>query len=155
MKLDPSIPTTKTVMVLERAPGKTVSDYMAENKVLLEKISGELKTEGTVSGQLDRLRQLDELRADVLEKQKQLLHLSYKWVDEGLFKDGFYHGDLHAGNIMIDTRRGPEKNVGLTVIDFGNATQLSSADQRRIMRMVYAARKENADLFLENYRKLM
>lgn len=155
MKLDPSIPTTKTVMVLERAPGKTVSDYMAENKVLLEKISGELKTEGTVSGQLDRLRQLDELRADVLEKQKQLLHLSYKWVDEGLFKDGFYHGDLHAGNIMIDTRKGAEKNSGLTVIDFGNATQLSSADQRRIMRMVYAARKENADLFLENYRKLM
>ena len=50
-----------------------------------------------------------------LEKQKQLLHLSYKWVDEGLFKDGFYHGDLHAGNIMIDTRKGAEKNSGLSL----------------------------------------
>ncbi|MGN1208820.1 MAG: AarF/UbiB family protein, partial [Duodenibacillus sp.] len=154
MKLDPSVETTKDVMVLERAPGTTVANYMEDVKEKVAALKLAVETFQTSETRLEALRTLDTLRSDLLRHQQEVSRLAFKWVEEGMFKDGFYHGDLHAGNIMVDTREGPD-NKGLTVIDFGNATKLTASDQRRIMRMVYAANDKQPDLFLDNYRKLM
>lgn len=154
MKLDPSVETTKDVMVLERAPGTTVANYMEDVKEKVAALNRRVQTFKTSETCLEALRELDTLRSDLLRHQQEVSRLAFKWVEEGMFKEGFYHGDLHAGNIMVDTREGPD-NKGLTVIDFGNATKLTASDQRRIMRMVYAANDKQPDLFLDNYRKLM
>ncbi|MBQ7507352.1 MAG: phosphotransferase [Lachnospiraceae bacterium] len=80
-----------------------------------------------------------ELRKDILKDLTQLekreaflAKLAKKWVTEGIFGEGFYHGDLHAGNIMIS-------DEGATIIDFGNATKLTEAQQKEVTRMVAAA----------------
>lgn len=154
MKLDPAVETTKDVMVLERAPGTTVANYMEDVKQKVASLTRDAQAFPTSEKRLETLRELDALRRDLLRHQQEVSRLAFKWVEEGMFKEGFYHGDLHAGNIMVDTSQGPD-NKGLTVIDFGNATKLTASDQRRIMRMVYAADDKQPDLFLDNYRKLM
>ena len=77
-----------------------------------------------------------------------LAHFAKQWVTEGIFGKGFYHGDLHAGNMMIDKER-------LTVIDFGNATTLGEQEQTEVTRMVAAAAARDSKLFLEGYRGLL
>ena len=82
-----------------------------------------------------------------------LLELAQKWVNEGIFGrdgSGFYHGDLHAGNIMMDFR-----SDKLTVIDFGNATILNSDQQRSIIRMILAAQVNQPEDFIHEFHNLM
>ncbi len=83
-----------------------------------------------------------------LKRQKYLTALADKWVSEGIFGEGFYHGDLHAGNIMIN-------DEGLTVIDFGNATILDENQQVQVTRMVGAAAVGDVEGFREGLHKLL
>ena len=39
---------------------------------------------------------------DAKTKYEALVNLAYMWTNEGLFAEGFYHGDIHKGNIMTD-----------------------------------------------------
>jgi hypothetical protein len=71
-----------------------------------------------------------------------------KWVHEGLFGNGFYHGDLHAGNIMTDGN-------GLTVIDFGNATHLTPFERGHVLRMISAALVGWSDMFETSFKALL
>lgn len=151
MRLDAAIPPAKDLMVLERAPGDTLANYMARTSERLEQLAA--NPNASVEDRIRSLREMNAFRAEILQKQEGVGHLAFKWVEEGMFKKGFYHGDLHAGNIMVDTAE--TNNRGITVIDFGNATQLGDKDRHRIMRMVYAATSNDTDLFLDNYRKLM
>lgn len=154
MRLDDMIPPGKDIMVLERAPGDTLANYMVQTSERLETLAELARNPQTNKEErINSLRELNALRAEILQKQESVNRLAFKWVEEGLFNKGFYHGDLHAGNIMVDTAK--TDNRGVTVIDFGNATQLGDKDQKRIMRMVYAATNNDTDLFLDNYRKLM
>ena len=68
------------------------------------------------------------------------------WVTEGIY--GFYHGDLHAGNIMVSDEK-------MTLIDFGNATSLSREQQANIMLMMAAASVSSAKMFLEGFEPLL
>lgn len=154
MRLDPSAAVAKDAMVLERAPGDTLANYLRDTAGRIRDLQA--KAGNAALSKLEKLevyRELQEIREELKNHQASLLHLSYKWVEEGLFKAGFYHGDLHAGNIMIDTAK--EGNQGITLIDFGNATQLTDREQSLVMRMIFAATKNRANLFLESYRELM
>lgn len=155
MKLDKGIETTRDIMALECAPGKTVADLLSENDAKLRQMRIDLEKMSDPTTRSQVVSELTEMLNMLYPKALQLAHLSHKWVEEGLFKTGFYHGDLHAGNIMVDTEKADGVDKGLTVIDFGNATSLSKEDQGCIMRMVYGAQSGNADLFLDNYRTLM
>ncbi|MBR4894460.1 MAG: hypothetical protein IKZ36_04600, partial [Kiritimatiellae bacterium] len=85
---------------------------------------------------------------EILTRQKYLLDLTRKWVHEGLFGNGFYHGDLHAGNIMTDGK-------GLTVIDFGNATHLNDVERKEVLRMISAALVGWNDMFETSFKALL
>ncbi len=54
-----------------------------------------------------------------------------------VFIDGFFHGDLHAGNFFIF----PENKIGL--IDFGVVGRLNSKTQTAIVNMLMALSKED------------
>lgn len=85
-----------------------------------------------------------------------------------VFQDGFFHGDLHAGNFFIL----PNNQIGL--IDFGVVGRLNHRTQTSIASMLYALSKEdyerlayeyidlapfsdkvNADLFAKDLRDLI
>lgn len=166
MKLDELIKPTVNAMALEKAPGETVDRYITELKAkiasvdeILERREDE-KTDSTdpyVKRQHDekyykRLHSFEnemivELER-VIKRHYYMENLSNKWVTQGIFGEGFYHGDLHAGNIMIDDEKA-------TIIDFGNATDLDEKQQVEVTRMVGAAAVGDAEGFREGLHKLL
>ena len=87
---------------------------------------------------------------DKLEKtHSALVSTSYMWANEGLFGSGFYHGDLHAGNLMVDG------NGKVTMIDFGNATQLDKDGRTNVTRVITGAAVGNVDIFLKGFTALL
>lgn len=164
MRLDPIVPSTSNVMILEKAPGTTLDRYVKDVRETIANVrapcvqSVDEKT-GKATYRYPGLDTYMEMRkelvksyADLLQKRDMLESLSLKWVSEGLYGSGFYHGDLHSGNMMVDG----ETNK-LTVIDFGNVTKLTKDQQSAIMKMMAAAAggKGCEDLFVEGYRSLL
>lgn len=171
VKVNDLVAPTSNTLVMEKAPGTNLDKYLKDSKTEFESLYSELllhDKNGTLK--LDRNKQpivdlndqnmhkytdvrmkLVELLNELKNRQVYVTDLCAKWVEEGIFgrdQSGFYHGDLHAGNIMIDSN-------GLTVIDFGNATQLNEDQQRSIIRMMLAAYVGEAKDFLHEFHKLI
>ena len=91
---------------------------------------------------------LTSLLAELKKKKSYLDTFAKKWTEEGLFREGFYHGDPHDGNIMVS-------DEGLTVIDFGNCTSLSEEQQGHVTRMMAAATTGNMELFRSGLHALL
>ena len=88
-------------------------------------------------------------KLEELQKKKAYLDAyTKKWVEEGIFKEGFYHGDPHAGNIMISDEK-------LTAIDFGNCTKLSDEQQVHVTRMLFAASVGDMETFRSGFHALL
>ncbi|MBR5420664.1 MAG: hypothetical protein IK115_05905 [Lachnospiraceae bacterium] len=111
--------------------------------------------EPTLGFNAENIKELDGIRARLKEELERLykrrvhlLDVAELWVTEGIYKAGFYHGDLHAGNIMIN-------DEGATLIDFGNVTKLADEQQKEIMRMLAAVASGDGDGFLEGFHKLL
>ncbi|MCR5655688.1 MAG: phosphotransferase [Lachnospiraceae bacterium] len=164
MKTDKMVDSTSNSMVIEKAPGTTVDQYLEELREFRASIKRDY-LERTPSGQLEfkkrhgltinEYEDYEKLRAEMAQKLTQLRkrysymgELAFKWVEEGIFGTGFYHGDLHAGNIMITDDE-------LTVIDFGNVTQLDKLQKDEITRMMMAAAAGDSNDFYEGYMKLL
>ena len=92
--------------------------------------------------------QLTEKLLELRKKKKYLDAFTKKWVEEGIFKEGFYHGDPHAGNIMISDDK-------LTAIDFGNCTKLSEEQQEHVTRMIFAASVGDMKTFRSGFHALL
>lgn len=163
MSLCEFVEPTANTLVIDKAPGQTVDKYLADVDRRLGEIIDPLAASGKApagrirtwtherisqADSLERQRSLLELHHEVYERYQLLAHFAKEWVTEGIFGEGFYHGDLHAGNMMIDDGR-------LTVIDFGNATTLSADEQKQVTRMVASAAARDSQLFLQGYRELL
>ncbi|MBQ1547446.1 MAG: phosphotransferase [Lachnospiraceae bacterium] len=154
MKLVDGVEATANSMLLEKAPGDTVDRYskavakkIEEYRKQLAKKEGETPEAYSIRVQTLREAILKDLK-EVNIRQGYLAILSKKWATEGIFGEGFYHGDLHAGNIMIDDN-------GATVIDFGNATSLDDTQRINVTRMVAAAAVGDSSGFLEGLYNLL
>lgn len=146
MKLNPLVEPTVNAMVVEKAPGTTLDKYMDETRkklreqkdVMFERREDENGnvTETLRNEQYAKLAgthaTLHQMLEELSKRQEYLCTLADKWVTEGVFGRGFYHGDLHAGNIMVD-------DDGMTIIDFGNATKLDHEQQCHVVKMMLAA----------------
>ena len=75
----------------------------------------------------------DELGVDPYEIAPRMLHVLFKMI----FKDGYFHGDLHPGNILVDA----EGSIGL--IDFGLVGRLSDPQRENIMDIIIAMIRED------------
>ncbi len=151
MEVHPLATPTMDCLVLKKAPGETYDRYMASVREKIGEVKGQLNSalQATNIVQLFQLKDsLDTLYGQVLKRQKYLVDLTKKWVQEGLFGNGFYHGDLHAGNIMTD-------GEGLTVIDFGNATHLTDLERANVLKMITAAQVGWNDMFESSFRELL
>ncbi|MBQ9609382.1 MAG: phosphotransferase [Lachnospiraceae bacterium] len=180
MKLSNLVEATSDTCVMEIAGTKTVKRYMSDiNQRITELLwdycekVDEVDKQGNKTGKqiLKRneedgsfvFRQLnadekialapiiDEVAGILKEqeqKQKALAQVVEKWVTEGVFQKGYYHGDLHAGNIMIS-------DIGVTVIDFGNATILNKDQQKHIIKMMVAATQGDVERFRHGFHMLL
>ena len=140
MRLCPLVPPTTTSLVAEVAPGTTLDKFFTASQTLAREVTGKMTAGEHALVNTYALRKDFAASARALTRQfntaerhhARLLDLARKWVGQGVFTSGFYHGDLHAGNIMV----GDEQ---LTVIDFGNATTLTKEQQEQISMMTVAA----------------
>ena len=173
MKLNPLVKASPYIMVLEKAPGTTIERYLADTKATYQAIIdktqvkdidgnplgvGLVKDESYIAqlrSRKEAFLQLKALRRSMEVKQKKMIDLSRKWVQEALFGSGLFHGDMHGGNIMIDPTTDPKADKGLTVIDFGNAHKLSKAQQESILLMVGSAAAQDTNRFLDGFRALL
>ncbi len=139
-------PTTNT-LVLKKAPGTTVDRYIKDVRQTREALKKDI--EQAKGPELARRRKkLEEMLARLEKRQGYLAGVAEKWVKEGLYGEGFYHGDLHAGNILIDDN-------GATVIDFGNATKLDDQQKIQLTRLTAAAAAGMAGDFVDAFHELL
>ena len=114
-------------------------NFKDDTNMVIPKVYFELTTE--------RVLVMEELKGKPLSKVDSLHAMGIDpddIVKKGLkaylkmvFVDGFFHGDLHAGNFFIM----PENKIGL--IDFGVVGRLNSKTQAAIVNMLLALSKED------------
>jgi ubiquinone biosynthesis protein len=90
------------------------------------------------------LNDLDTLRASGLNFEA-LARTCVQLFFTQVFRDNFFHADLHPGNLLIDTR--DPQNPQVIALDFGIMGQLSTSDQR------YLAENFSA-MFSQDYRRI-
>jgi ubiquinone biosynthesis protein len=83
----------------------------------------------------------DEFGVDPYEIAPRMLHLLFKMI----FKDGYFHGDLHPGNILVDG----EGSIGL--IDFGLVGRLSDSQRENIMDIIIAMIHEDYEALARGF----
>lgn len=154
MEVHPLASPTMDCLVLKKAPGVTYDRYVRDTENTLADLLAGLEEEDgryvldSVAEVTSLRKKLTGLYNETLKRQRFLVDLTKKWVHEGLFGNGFYHGDLHAGNIMTDGN-------GLTVIDFGNATHLTDLERSNVLRMISAALVGWNDMFESSFKALL
>ena len=180
MKMSTLADATSDTCIMEMAGSKTVKRYMSDARELMneklrpyiqfekqkdkdgiEKEVPVMNKDGSYMLRKDLTpvefrdlgkvyQELGTMLEDVEKRQQGMLQLSQKWVTEGIFEKGFYHGDLHAGNIMIS-----DKDKGVTAIDFGNATVLTSEQQKHVNIMMMSAATGEVEKFRESFHALL
>ncbi len=144
MKADKKAEATTGMLVLERAPGVSVDRFISDQDKKRKEICDKSENESLYSV----MSEMDALRTELKNKHKYLINLTGKWLEEALFGSGFFHGDLHAGNIMMDDN-------GVTVIDYGNVHKLETKEQGDILNLIAAMQSMNTQRFKEHLRNLL
>ena len=142
MKVSPLVPPSKNVMVCTLAAGETTDTFftkMRENiQTSLEPVlerdegTGRLKWDPQTkkpifkknvgASMLHNARIFcDHEYGRITETQKKLQQAASVWFSEALLGSGKFHGDAHAGNLMV-TGQGEH----VTFIDFGNLYELKT-----------------------------
>lgn len=76
--------------------------------------------------------------ADLLKRGEALEDVLANWMKVAIFRNGFFHGDLHTGNLFLDVDPKYPLGYQVTVIDFGNASRLTRNEQKGFMRLISA-----------------
>ncbi len=127
-------------LILERMPGRSVKSFIAEAQAAA--------ADPTTSPQ--RLAELEQQCVQLCER---LSSLGAMWLSELCFGSGFFHGDLHAGNLMVDANANDPVKLGL--IDFGNAGTLDPTQRRNFLRLQAATHLRHPRLAVEALRELL
>lgn len=140
MKVSKLVAPTKNVMVCTVAEGKTTDSFFGEMRANIQtsldpvferdSVTGRIKWDPQTkkpifknnagSESLHNARLFCDFEyTRILNTQKKLQQAASLWFTEALLGSGKFHGDAHAGNLMITEHGG-----AVTFIDFGNLYQL-------------------------------
>ena len=168
VEVHPLVPPSANALVLKFVEGEPLSRKMKEMKARVHDILQKARVVdfvGNVSYTmtdwkefLKARKELIQMSKDVHEVNSLLSGLSQTWCSEAIFRNGFYHGDLHAGNLMVnkvvDGETG-ESHHELTVLDYGNATKLSESEQTSVIKLLMSSSARKTDVFMESFRDLL
>jgi len=123
-------------MIMKLAPGQSMDVYFANMKVKLEELRS--KTPTTFAELLEYKKELRAMYQELHDVNKSLGAVANKWLNKAIFSEqGFFHGDLHAGNMMVQPKdpNDPQSVSKVTMIDFGNATSLDKKQTDAIFKV--------------------
>ncbi|MCC6276746.1 MAG: AarF/ABC1/UbiB kinase family protein [Oligoflexia bacterium] len=86
----------------------------------------------------------EKLRAAGIDREK-IVHVGGKAFFKMVFRDGIFHGDLHAGNLFIL----PDNRIG--VVDFGVVGRVSQKTKDSIANMLLALATEDYEMLTYEY----
>ena len=127
-------------LILERMPGRSVKSFITE-------------AQAAASDPAISAERLAELEGQCVQLCERLSALGAMWMSELCFGSGFFHGDLHAGNLMVETNANDTVKLGL--IDFGNAGTLDATQRRNFLRLQAAVIQVHPRLAVDALRELM
>lgn len=148
MKLIDIIDPESGIMVVEKAEGETVDHYIAEQRAQLDFMIKTLRNGQSFDNGISISHKIMKMREELLVRQHHVAELAKKWFIEGVYEGGFFHGDLHAGNIMVSHDKA-------TAIDFGNATKVEKYQQTHVLHLVCAAEAQSVEGFMEHFKPLL
>lgn len=149
-KISEVISPTANSLVLEEAPGKTLDSILLDAEkerqdMMHQVLSQRENPDGTITYydnvefKKENFELTKEVRNKMIDKISELIkqrdimaNICNSWAEEALYGKGYYHADLHAGNIMISKDKG-------TLIDYGNAVTFTPVQQTAMTRMMGAA----------------
>ena len=164
-KINTMINPTVNSLVLEEAKGQTLDDILLDaekyreetKKVLYKKAvrdgkevyveSFNLTEENVEKSKVVRKKLIDKAN-ELMKKRDIMKNIATAWLEEAIYGKGYYHADLHAGNILISDTKG-------TLIDYGNAVRLSGDQQTAITQMMAAAGSKSYKLFMYAFEQLL
>ena len=73
------------------------------------------------------------------------------WIEEAFFKSGFFHADLHQGNILSLVT---DQSVTIHILDFGMVGHLNSQLRNSALLLALGIKLDRADLITNNFLKL-
>ena len=141
MELVENVRPTTSTLVLKKVDGVTYDKYVDDIHAEADETIARIKPNAIqINGRVTRpcssvkellatRRRLQYLKAFLGEKRNHISDFARVWFENGIYGNGFMHGDLHAGNIMVTDK-------GATVIDFGNCIRLTKAEQEKIRILV-------------------
>jgi ubiquinone biosynthesis protein len=83
-------------------------------------------------------QKLTELPDDA-ELRREVAEMYLDGAYQMLFEDGFFHGDLHPGNVFL------EEDGRLGVIDFGMVGRLSKGMRQKVVDVIYSVIREDLE----------
>lgn len=122
-------------------PAVIESKFGNSNLMVQELIEGD---------KLDRVaEQWRDLAPDL--KKAVVEELSKVWIEEVIFRSGFFHSDLHQGNFLVQLT---EPKVRLSILDFGMSGQISKEMQKQFLTLAGGVELLKADLIADSFLKL-
>lgn len=141
MSLVDNAPVSETSMLIKQAEGTTLDSYICNVKAKIEELKSKpFKTHSEV---LNIKNELLRLYKELKDVNTSLNLTAKKWFNKALFnKEGFFHGDMHAGNLIVKPRdpdvtdpTDPKGKTLITIIDYGNASKLDSKQTSGVLKV--------------------
>ena len=166
------IPATPNLLTANLAKGTTLDSFFDKTIKEVQELTGNIFKKDPATGKIEwdkntllpklndgnvytmhqqslTARELKSKTTDISIVARNLIDITKVWISEALFGTGQFHGDCHAGNIMVDG-----KGSG-TLIDFGNMFHFSDAERQSVLRLILGAVLRKSDDFMTNYEKLL
>ena len=160
MELVENVSPATGTLVVKKADGVTYDNYIddihAEVDEALAAVSAHavelngriVRPCSSVKELIATRRRLEYLKAFLGERRNHIIDFTTAWFENGIFGDGFMHGDLHAGNIMVSDK-------GATIIDFGNCIRMTSSEQMNVRDMFTKASLGFGEDAINSFKKLL
>ncbi len=85
---------------------------------------------------ITNLKELEKYNFNIYNISKKLIEISYYQI----FKNQFFHADLHPGNILISKNK---ENITIILLDFGIVSSISKTEKNYLLNNMLAFSKRN------------
>jgi ubiquinone biosynthesis protein len=113
-------------------------NFADHERVRIPKVYEELSRSEVLCMEFVEGRKFSEVLASG-EDTRPLVEVYFKTAYKMLFVDGFFHGDLHPGNVFV------QADGGLAIIDCGMVGRLSPAMKDRLIDILHAVLNEDLE----------
>jgi len=112
-------------------------NFAAKPRIHIPRVFRELSSETVITMERVRGKKVTALGDDVDREDVARLYLDAAY--QMLFQDGFFHGDLHPGNVFL------EDDGRLGVIDFGMVGRLSRHMRERVVDVIFSVLRQDLE----------